>query len=171
VGAVYLSRDPRDIAVSYAEHRGTSIDSVIAFMADERAELSGAPDRFHDQWPQLLGSWSSHVKSWLDQREVPVQVTRFEDLLRQPAKLLENIAAFLGIAATALEIERAVAATHFEVLRDQEGAAGFVERGLHAKSRFFREGKAEGWRRHLTSAQARQIEEDQSHAMVQLGYL
>ena len=45
-GAIYIVRDPRDIAVSFSRHRGRSIDDTIAFMADpEAATGAGRPRR------------------------------------------------------------------------------------------------------------------------------
>ena len=40
-GAIYIVRDPRDIAVSFSHHVGRSIDDTIAFMADPEAATGG----------------------------------------------------------------------------------------------------------------------------------
>ncbi|MFZ8477510.1 hypothetical protein ACO1MN_14725, partial [Staphylococcus aureus] len=46
-GAIYIVRDPRDVAVSYAHHRGRSIDDIIALMGDEETVLGDwGRDRF-----------------------------------------------------------------------------------------------------------------------------
>lgn len=171
LGAVYLLRDPRDIAVSYAHHRGCAIDEVIAFMADESAALAIAERGMKEQLPQPLGSWSGHVLSWLDQGEIPVLAIRYEDLRADPVRHLAAIAAHLSIACEDHAIEGAVAATRFEILRAQEDARGFVERRPGATAPFFREGRAGGWRERLTRDQADRIVALHGPVMARFGYL
>ena len=40
-GAVYIVRDPRDVAISFSHHFGLSVDATIAVMADLEAALGG----------------------------------------------------------------------------------------------------------------------------------
>jgi len=65
-GAIYLVRDPRDVAVSCAYHEGIAFDVQIErmAMADYRASVSIKSLR--RQVPQHFLSWSAHVQSWLD---------------------------------------------------------------------------------------------------------
>jgi len=171
LGAVYLLRDPRDIALSYAHHRGCTIDEVTALMADESATLAAAERGMKEQLPQPLGSWSSHVVSWLDQDEIPVLAIRYEDLRRDPARHLAAVAAHLAMACEEHALEGAVAATRFEILRAQEEARGFAERRPGATGPFFREGRAGGWRDRLTRDQADRIVAIHGPVMARFGYL
>lgn len=66
LGGVYLVRDPRDVAVSFAHHLGESIDQTISRMVNPQAMLTSERKHQNTNLPQYLYSWSGHVKSWLD---------------------------------------------------------------------------------------------------------
>lgn len=170
-GAVYLIRDPRDIAVSYAHHRGVGIDRIIDLMGDDGTVLAALTERPKEQLPQPLGSWSSHARSWLEQSDIPVLVIRYEDMLRDPSAPLARVAAHLGIETTTAQLRAAVTATRFDVLSAQERAHGFRERLTGATAPFFREGSAGSWRDQLSMAQIRRITGDHGEVMTRFGYL
>ncbi|OYV36233.1 MAG: hypothetical protein B7Z81_07600, partial [Acidocella sp. 20-61-6] len=60
-GAVYIVRDPRDVAVSYARYTGQSVDQTIAFMGKRGAANRGTDTQVFE----YLSSWSAHVQSWI----------------------------------------------------------------------------------------------------------
>lgn len=169
-GAVYIARDPRDVAVSYAHHRGCSVDEIIAIMADPSATLSQSTTRQRNQLAQPLGDWSSHALSWLEQTDIPAMLLRYEDLAAAPEPWLRAVAAHLGLPVKDAWISGAVAATRFDALRAQEQEHGFKERRVGSTAPFFRQGKAGDWRRRLTPDQAARIEADHHRVMSRLGY-
>ena len=77
---VYVVRDPRDVAVSFAHHFGTGMDAAVAWMADTRAFLDNSVDWLPEQLPQMLSSWSRHVESWIDAPGIRLHVVRYEDM-------------------------------------------------------------------------------------------
>lgn len=170
-GAVYLARDPRDVAVSLASHMGTSLDATISFMNDPDASLARPGRSLSRQLHQPLTTWSRHVVGWLDDAPFPVALVRYEDMLADPAGSLERLAAAFDIDTTPEAVAKAVAATRFDVLRAQEATHGFHERPPTATAPFFRKGKAGGWRTVLSVAQAARIEADHGEVMERLGYL
>jgi hypothetical protein len=168
-GAVYIVRDPRDVAVSLAHHIGRDVDHAIAMMADPGARFGQAGDhRYNLQLRQRLRSWSGHVTSWLD-APIRLHLLRYEDMIAAPAAAFGDVARFLGHAVDADSLARAIAATRFDALRAQEERDGFIERGPRAH-RFFRRGTAGGWHDTLTPAQAHRIAQDHGAAMARLGY-
>jgi aryl sulfotransferase len=168
--AIYLVRDPRDVAVSYSHHRGTDIAEIVRSMASPSADVAGYHRRVHTQFRQHLGTWSSHVEGWLDHELFPVVLVRFEDILANPVAQLARIANTLGREATTEQLEAAVAATSFNELRTQEIESGFHE-GPHRERAFFRRGIAGAWRDELPLELAAQIESDHGRVMARLGYL
>lgn len=170
VGAAYILRDPRDVAVALAKHNGTGIDAAIAAMADRQA--CGARQRVcgSRQLPQPMLDWSGHVESWLDRPGFPVLVVRFEDMVGDLGAVLRRVAAAAGITASDAAVAGAVAATRFDRLQAQELAAGFIERPRTAE-RFFRSGTAGGWRQALSPAQSARIVADHGRVMARLRYL
>ena len=170
-GAILVVRDPRGVAPSLASHLGLSIDQAIAFMQDVNASFCGAPGRFYNQLRQQLPGWTGHTASWLDQRDLPVAVVRYEDLQSNTADELRRVLDFAGHDATDEQIERAVRFADFKELQRQEREKGFGEAPRpHANGNFFRRGVADGWRDELTDDQIARIEAAHAPMMRRLGY-
>lgn len=169
-GAVYVVRDPRDVAPSLAHHRGTSVDEAITMMADSAAHLSAAGEGARSQIRQTLGSWSEHVASWLD-APMRIHLVRYEDMLADPLAAFTAIARAVGRDDGPDAITAAIAAADFSRLSLQEWQEGFRERLPEATAPFFRSGRTGGWRSALTAAQARRITADHGPMMRRLGYL
>lgn len=139
--ALYLVRDPRDIAASLAVFWGWSPAATVQFLNNPESDLHGMPKRFSQQIFQKTLDWSSHVASWLEQDRLPRLLIRYEDIRAAPAPWLARALDFLEIPATASDIDRAVELTRFETLRRQEQAHGFPER-FRPDTPFFRTGKS-----------------------------
>ena len=170
LGAViYLARDPRDVAVSLAAHRGETIDRTIELLANPTETRPSRNGVLTDQVPQLMSSWSNHVESWLDAPAARVHLVRYEDMATTPLPAYGGIARFLALTAEPAMLNAAVAATQFDVLRAQEDQAGFRERP-EGMARFFRRGRAGGWRDTLSPAQAARMVRDHGTVMHRLGY-
>ena len=168
--AIYLVRDPRDVAVSYSHHTGNDIAKIVRSMASPSARFSGYHLQVSTQVGQHAGTWSSHVESWLDHELFPVVLVRYEDMLADPAAQLARIAHTLGREATSDQLEAAVAATTFDKLKSQEIESGFHE-SQNPDRPFFRRGIAGAWRDELSPELAARIESDHGRVMTRLGYL
>lgn len=166
-GALYILRNPLDVAVSYAHHTGRSIDEIIARMADPDFCM-GRPGGW--QLPQRLGTWSDHVTGWADTDAIRVAVFRFEDLKARTLESFTRAARFADLPSDQAIVTKALGFSSFEELRRQERTHGFVERGRHARA-FFREGRAGGWRAVLDPAQVNRITRDHQDVMRRFGYL
>ena len=163
--ALYVVRDPRDVAVSYSFFFDVDLEEA----ADELSDVDLVLPASRFQFRQKLLGWSGHVRSWLDQRSVPVHVVRYEDLLTDTAGELRRALEFVGVHASSEEIAASVRHSAFAELRRQEAERGFRERGARAQM-FFREGRAGAWRERLPAALARKIERDHGEVMARLGY-
>lgn len=164
-GAIYIVRDPRDVAVSFADFHGIGIDAAIASLATRNLEVP-ASER---QIAEPMGSWSQHVASWTGRPSPAIHIVRYEDLHADPEMAFGAIAAFLRLDAPAERIARAVGHTSFATLRAMEDRDGFDERSP-AQERFFRKGVAGGWREVLSAEQVRRIEDDHGEQMARMGY-
>lgn len=170
LGTIYVVRDPRDVVLSLAGHIGVDLDRTIDFLLDGRATLCLQQGWLLEQLPQLLGSWGDHVRSWLD---LPMPwkplLVRYEDMLAQPVESLARIVEYCGWSVELERLERTVAATRFERLQAAEASHGFNERPVRA-AKFFREGRAGGWREQLTDMQRQRVEEATAVMRERLGY-
>lgn len=168
--AILIVRDPRDIAVSLANHNRSSIDEAIDYMADADVALCGRTDRRYDQFRQKLTSWHGHAAGWLDQVDIPIHLLRYEDLQRATVTTILAAMGFAGCDVTPAQAERAALLSRFDDLQRQENATGFAEWQDHGGRKFFRRGEAGGWRDALTADQIRRIEGSHAAMMARLGY-
>lgn len=170
-GAVYLVRNPLDVAISYANHGGWSIDEAIAKMADP--EHCMAPDdgaQLKPQVEQRMSTWSDHVRSWVDGDGLRVHVMRYEDMKVAPQRVFRDAARFLHLATDPQAIARALEHASFDTLRAQEDATPFRERNPGG-GRFFRKGLAGDWQTVLSRAQIGRVVEAHGEVMRRFGYL
>jgi aryl sulfotransferase len=153
-GVVYIIRNPLDMAASCANHWGMTVDAAVKRMnSSEPGEIladgAPAPRGLPDQLRQRLGSWSDHVRSWVDMSELPLHLVRYEDLQADPEAVFGSILGFCGFEVDRTRLTKAVAFSKFGELQRQEGLAGFRERSGVASDGFFRRGRVEGWRHEL----------------------
>lgn len=168
-GAIYIVRNPADIVPSYAHHEGKDFDTIITMMADDTAALDYWAGRRSPNVPQLVGSWSGNVASWVDQAPFPVLLVRYEDLLDKPDGMLESILEFLRMPHTPERVTQAVETACFESLAKAERQTGFSEKPSLARS-FFREGRSGGGAKLLNTAQLRKLLRACEFEMTRQGY-
>jgi aryl sulfotransferase len=167
-GAVYVVRDPRAVAVSFADHSGEPIDDTIALMNETAATLRPSSRESSKDLRQSLLRWGDHVESWLS-APFPVHLVRYEDMKTEPSRTFAQLADFLDIRCDRDRIAATVEATQFARLQAQEREAGFIE-GSPRGAAFFREGQIDGWRRVLTADQATRIAAAHAAVMRRMGY-
>jgi hypothetical protein len=163
-GAIYVVRNPLDVAISYADHLGVSIDDAIARLAN-RMETSNTDRAVYEH----RGNWSQHVKSWTHVSSQGLHVVRYEDLQADPEAAFGAICRFLGFNAPPERLQKAIEFASFEQLSRQEAEEGFRER-TQTQQKFFRKGKAEAWRDVLTPEQAARIVASHGAQMARFGY-
>lgn len=168
--ALYILRDPRDVAVSLAFHTGNPIGKAVKQILSGSMRLGGNKSH-QEQVPQPLLDWSGHVRSWTEQHDVPVHVLRYEDLRADTAGIFGHALAFLGLTATPDDIMRAVRQSDFSELQRQEAEKGFRERRPESTAPFFRAGRVGGWQDVLTPDQASAIKAAHGAVMAEYGYL
>ena len=165
-GAIYVVRNPLDVAISYSHHLGKTLDQTITILNSSR---SGNPNTMKNVY-QLLGSWSEHVNSWTARPHPGLHVMRYEDMLEKPERTFGGVASFLGLKPPRERLLRAIERCRFDELRKREEAQGFKERSDHSE-RFFREGRAGQWRELLSSEQVQRVVDAHRPAMQRFGYL
>lgn len=169
LGAVYIIRNPLDVAISFAEHIGKGIDECIECMGDASYCLCGDSSTLSRQLRQRLLTWSGHVQSWVN-AGIPLHLVRYEDMKARPFETFKAAAAFLGLPSEPDKIRAALAHSDIEVLRRMEREHGFRERSPHAKT-FFRRGTSGGYRTALSPEQVAVIIRTHAPVMRQFGYL
>jgi len=169
-GAIYIIRNPLDVAISFAHHSGWDYNKAILRMADEESAFCARPKRLHNQLRQKLLSWSSHVKSWTEQAPFPVCVLRYEDMKQKPLETFEKAVQFSGLEYGRKQILKALELSSFEELQRQEKEDGFKEKSP-SSDMFFRKGKIGSWREELTEKQVKHVIHDHREVMQRFKYL
>ena len=165
-GAIYVVRNPLDVAISFSHHNRTTVDNMIEFMNTKAAAtVSNATNVY-----EFYDTWSGHVASWTATSSPTLHVMRYEDMLASPLKSFGGVVKFLGIEAPRQRIEKAIRLSSFQVLKEQERRQGFRERP-RAMEAFFREGKAGQWKKVLSNEQIAAIVSAHREQMERFGYV
>lgn len=168
--ALYLIRDPRDVALSLAHHFALSTSAAVEMMGWPQMSINESGRSLTTHLRQRLGSWSEHVRSWTDQLAFPVHLLRYEDCVSDPVTTFGEAFRKVGLAVTTAAVRRAVEASAMARLRSQEQQDGFKEYTVPGRV-FFRRGTPGSWRKELPVALARRIERDHGEVMALHGYL
>lgn len=190
IGAIYIMRNPLDVAVSNANYRLRGDERAASMTPEGRAaQQARLVDRFIAEggdpaWRQQgMGGWDENVRSWLAKSNpVPRIALRYEDLRADPARHVADICRFLNVTKSPEEIEQAVARSSFDRLRAMEEREiagrqeGFFydrqrEAALDAGLRFINRGEAGAGAASLTDAQRRAAIERFGATMRIAGYL
>jgi len=147
--SVYLIRDPRSVAASFATFTRMTPAGIVDFMGDPQSKL-GERQAF-----QFISSWSFNVWSW----QPHSLVVRHEDL----PHAFRQITNYLGLGHDQERFDRAVRFSMMDELQRQESELGFRE-GKFGK--FFGEQHPP-----LSEELIRRIERDHGDVMRAYGYL
>tara|TARA_B100000579_G_C22817528_1_gene848738 strand:+ start:347 stop:1222 length:876 start_codon:yes stop_codon:yes gene_type:complete len=177
-GYLYVVRDPRDIAISWAKHSGLNIDASIEFMNNYKSCIgwsetkSELPNKIIPK--TYLGTWSDHVKSWSENNlDVPKLILRYEDLVYQKENNINKIVNFFKNSYNVkfenldLKITNIIKSTDFNNLKNLEKKYGFKEANL---GNFFRKGEKNQWKYILTNSQIKKIENNFRDFMNKFSY-
>ncbi|MBF0611980.1 MAG: sulfotransferase domain-containing protein [Magnetococcales bacterium] len=170
LGAIYLLRNPLDVVLSAANHWNCAIDKAIEHMGNHNAQFSKSTTGMGDQVTQRILSWSDHVSSWVDAKNLNCLTIRYEDMLAHPQTTFTNIATFLQLPDDPQRVAKAIRYSSFQELRKQENEHGFQEAPA-SMQRFFRNGSSGNWRSSLTPEQVARLIHDHAAMMRRFGYL
>lgn len=170
-GVIYILRNPLDLAASCANHWGVSINGAVENLCNPDFISSRSLGGPADQLRQRLGSWSDHVRGWLDDSGLPVLPVRYEDLRREPEAVFAKVIRFCGLPDDPARVKKAVAFSDFAELQKQEQTRGFRERSVVAAGPFFRRGQVDGWRNELSPELAQRLIKAHAEMMHRFNYL
>lgn len=165
-GAIYVVRNPLDVVASYADHYGHSLEAAVEGMAADQAWIAANATLVR----QHTSSWSGHVRSWLEAEGLHRHVVRYEDMTAKPEQTFAGILKFMRTPVDKDLLTRAIRFSSFRELARQEAGEPFIERSARG-SRFFREGRAGGWREVLPPALVEAVVDRHRDVMARFHYL
>jgi hypothetical protein len=173
---IYVARDPRDVAISFYHHNVKWRNIPDNYPMEEFVPRFMAAE-FDTRW----GSWSDHIMSWLSMRQGRKEFLflRYEDMKKDPAGALRQIAAFLRESSFSnLDIDeqrlaRAVELSSPERMRKlekEEAGKWVLTKQTRSDKPFVRTANAGGWKSVLSKKSVAQIESGWGEIMRNLGY-
>jgi aryl sulfotransferase len=168
-GVLYLIRNPLDVAVSFAHHSASTVESIVRKMADPDFAFVDKPQALHNQLRQRLLTWSGHVTSWVNEPGLRVHVVRYEDMKADPIRIFTGVIRFCGLDDDPMRIAKAVDFSRFDRVQAQEAEHGFGEKMPGAAS-FFRKGQVGSWREGMTDELAATLCAAHAQVMARFGY-
>ena len=177
-GYIYIIRDPRDVAISWAKHANLTYDDSINFMLDFNSCIEWA--QTNSELPEhikprcFLSSWDEHVSSWTNNDLlVPKLILKYEDLVYKKKDVLNDIVNFfeknfhINFNLTKNKTNNIIETTAFQELKSQERKFGFTEA---QSGNFFRSGKKNQWKNVLNNEQINKLENKFRDFMNKFGY-
>ncbi len=149
--AIYIVRNPFDVAVSLARHISKPVDHAIDRMTDINAVTASDTGI-----AEILGRWDDHVHRWNSAPGLPLFLMRYEDMSDRTESTFRSLLNFLKIPVNDGQLRRAIRNSNFKEMQKQESREGFGERPV-GMEQFFQSGKPGGWQNKLTSEQISRI--------------
>lgn len=165
-GAIYIVRNPLDIAISMTDHFGLELDEAIDFLGNE--QTAGPTNEIAVS--EIYSSWSRHVESWTTQKHPNILVVRYEDMLARPGKVFQDVLKLINQPCDPSRLKKAIKRSSFNYLRTREAEQGFSERSHNAR-RFFRAGRRDQWRGVMSREQVEKVISRHEAQMKRFGYI
>lgn len=163
--AIYIVRNPLDVAASYGSTKGRAIDRTVAHMA-QTGRIRG---RTSKRTYEIVGSWSDNVASWTSRIRGRFLCLRFEDLLEDPVQHFTQVVDFLGMNATPEQVGRACRYSINGILADYKKAGIKMPRHL-TPLQLLQSGAILRGKRLLTTQQIAEIAGKHREQMKKFGY-
>ena len=170
LGFIYIIRDPRDIVVSLSKHMGIDTNKAIDIILNNNKFMTSS-----HKVNELVCTWKNNLESWLTFTDVPRLVIRYEDIVENLNKILNQLIEFiekiakLEIKNKENKIKNVIKSTNFDILKKEENKRGFKEASNF--SSFFREGKSGQWLKELTNDQIKLMENKLNKTLKKLNYI
>ena len=184
LGAIYIVRDPRSVAKSYANHNQMSIDRASDRMLEDKATLGGLKNPINEADKILthMGSWSSNYESWkVFKKYNRYLLIKYEDMVMNKEKTFITILKFihkladLKFAIDDDKLKNILETTSFEYMQKLEKNFGFKEsvklKKDSEKNIFFKYGPKINTPVSLQAEIKKKLEVSLKKEMQELGYL
>jgi hypothetical protein len=184
LGAIYIVRDPRSVAKSYANHNQMSLERASDRMLEDKATLGGLKNPINEADKILthMGSWSSNYESWkVFKKYNRYLLVKYEDMIKNKEKTFVTIIKFIHKLADLKftidgdKLKNILQTTSFEYMQKAEKNFGFEEsvktKKDSEKNTFFKYGPNINTPESLPAEIKNKLEVSLKKEMEELGYL
>ena len=184
LGAIYIVRDPRSVAKSYANHNQMSLERASDRMLEDKATLGGLKNPINEADKILthMGSWSSNYESWkVFKKYNRYLLVKYEDMIKNKERTFVTIIKFIHKLADLKftidgdKLKNILQTTSFEYMQKAEKNFGFEEsvktKKDSEKNTFFKYGPNINTPESLPAEIKNKLEVSLKKEMEELGYL
>ena len=180
LGCIYIIRDPRNVITSLSNHYELDYEDSLAWMTNHKKYIYD--NRGDDDYGnfQFISSWSNHYKSWKIQKDIPIKIIRYEDLLSKTYEVAKEVIQFINLISkqkNELDIKKlknSVNSTSFSKLKKNEKEKGFSEAIFSKKKKkmipFFNLGPENDWKTILNKDFAEKLSKKFKDDLKEFGY-
>jgi len=176
LGAIYIIRDPRDVAISFANHMSLSLDE-----ATKRVIFESGLNNIKFNIKTYVGSWGFNYNSWKKIGNKKLLLLKYEDLISKKEEIIKQVLFFLEDLTNSQfqidekKIKNIINSTSFQRMQEIEEKEGFFEAPVDNKTgrikKFFKKGIDGNWKKNLDLKNKNLIEDKFSKEMKELNYL
>ena len=162
IGCIYIVRDPRNVITSLKNFYEMNDDQAFKWITNKNQYIYDAHKFKTIGFSnfQFISSWDTNFESWKIQKQIPIKIIRYEDLLNETYAIFNDVINFIHKTTNSEEkifknkIKNAVSSSLFSKLKEKEKKEGFSEapksKLLNSKIPFFNLGPNNNWKKILS---------------------
>ena len=180
LGCIYVVRDPRNVITSLCNHYELNYEEAFKWMINHKKYIYDDIGSEDYGSFQFISSWSNNYKSWKIQKDIPIKIVRYEDLLEKTYTITKEIIEFINKTTkkdekiNKVKLKNCVKSTLFDNLKNKEKKEGFSEAILSKKTNkiipFFNLGPKNDWTKILDKDLQIKIREIFKSEFIELKY-
>jgi hypothetical protein len=159
IGCIYIVRDPRNVITSLSNHYELNYSEALKWMQSTNKYIYDYEKSQEYSDFQFISSWENNYKAWKSQREFPIKIIRYEDLLEKTYAVFTEIIEFINKTTNnkqnvnKIKLKNSINSTSFHKLKKNEKKFGFSESISSRKGKkqipFFFLGPENDWKKIL----------------------
>ena len=133
IGCIYIVRDPRNVITSLRNHYELDYSQALLWMRSANKYIYDYEKSQEYSDFQFISSWENNYKSWKSQKEFPIKIIKYEDLLDKTYTIFTEIIEFINKTTNnnqkinKTKIKNSINSTSFHKLKKNEKKYGFSE--------------------------------------------
>ena len=181
IGCIYIVRDPRNVITSLTNHYELDYSQALTWMLDPKKYIYDFDKIKEFSDFQFISSWENNYKAWKSQKEFPLLIVRYEDLLNKTYAVFTDVIKFInettknGQSINKSKIKNSINSTSFHKLKENEKKYGFSESVKSRKNDkqipFFNLGPENNWKKILNPEFQIKLNKIFEKNLKELGYI
>ncbi len=180
IAGIYIVRDPRNVLTSLKNHYEINNEDAFNFMTNDKKFIFDYKKKNDYSDFQFISSWKYNYKSWINQKNFPVKIIKYEDLQEKTFYVFKNLITFIDkIINNKNKFNKkkainCVKSSSFDELKNIEKTEGFRESVLSKDEKkkipFFYLGPKNDWKKMFDESYQKKLNKEFEDNLRELGY-